>query len=239
MLSQIARLSSLLLLLTVGCHVLDRPTIVGSGVQLVDVRDCAGFSRIQAGSIVHLEIVEGDAYQVEVQGDDNLVPLVRTNVIGDRLEIGLEGDYRISAQQPLVVRIVCPPLQELDLSGATQTTLTGNVTDVEVSGASSLEVSQLSVDQLSVHISGASKTTFQGVVLSTVTLDSSGASKTNLEQLEADLLTVSISGASSVGCGNGIRQIRGSASGASKVVCQKNTNVQVDTSGAASVKSRD
>lgn len=239
MLSQIARLSSLLLLLTVGCHVLDRPTIVGSGVQLVDVRDCAGFSRIQAGSIVHLEIVEGDAYQVEVQGDDNLVPLVRTNVIGDRLEIGLEGDYRISAQQPLVVRIVCPPLQELDLSGATQTTLTGNVTEVEVSGASSLEVSQLIADQLSIHISGASKTTFQGVISSSVTLDSSGASKTNLEQLEADLLAVSISGASSVACGNGIRQIRGSASGASKVVCQKNTNVQVGTSGAASVKSRD
>ncbi|HNQ14330.1 MAG TPA: DUF2807 domain-containing protein, partial [Pyrinomonadaceae bacterium] len=59
----------------------------GSGNIVTQKRDLSGFSKIDAGGAYEIEIVAQKDFSVEVQGDDNLIEFVKTEVHGDTLEI--------------------------------------------------------------------------------------------------------------------------------------------------------
>src|SRR4051794_35924259 len=65
----------------------------GSGVSASQARTVGAFKRIHAegAAVIDVEVRDGLAHTVEVRSDDNLLKSVRTEVVGDSLEISLEG----------------------------------------------------------------------------------------------------------------------------------------------------
>src|SRR5438093_6304 len=70
-----------------GANVFFGEGIKGSGVLKTEQRPVTGFSRIDVGGIVKLEWRADGAPSLEVTVEDNLLPLLITEVAGDTLKI--------------------------------------------------------------------------------------------------------------------------------------------------------
>lgn len=192
--------------------------VKGSGNVITEQRDVSGFNGIDVGGVYQVEIVAQSDYSVTVEADDNIVPLIRTEVDGGVLRI--QSDRRISPKSTIKIRISAP-----------------NIDDLDVSGAASVTVSELKNEELTVHSSGASKVTVKGETLK-LSIDVSGATKINAEELKAQSATVDASGASSVAV-NVTETLNADASGASRITYAGTpTSVQKKTGGAGSVSQR-
>jgi hypothetical protein len=213
--------------------------VVGSGRSATQEYDFSGFTRVGVGSAFEVDINQGDDYAVAVTVDDNIVEYLDVRVDGDTLLIGLRPSLRLGFRNMVLrAEITMPDLAGLDLSGATRTRVNGfsndRMVDIEVSGASQL-TGDLTSGEMNVEASGASRVELNG---ETGALDAraSGASTLRLQDLASTDTRVDASGASTIVV-NPSGRLTGDASGASTVrYAGSPSTVQVDTSGASSVR---
>lgn len=192
--------------------------VKGSGNAAVEKREVAGFKGVDVGGAFNVEVVAGKEFSVEVEADDNLLPLITTRVEGGVLHIGSEKS--ISPRSQLRVRISAPDIDNLDTSGASKISLTG-----------------VKNSALNVSSSGASKISVEGST-GTLTVDVSGASNIDASSLQAENANVDASGASHVYV-NATNEVRADASGACKISYTGTPrNVIKKTSGASKVQER-
>jgi hypothetical protein len=190
----------------------------GSGKIATDSRGVNGFRAVEVGGVFQVEITAQKDFSVEVEGDDNLLALVRTEVDGGVLKIDTER--RLAPTTPIRIRISAPDIDNL-----------------EVSGAANVAVTNLKNTGLSVDSSGASKIAVSGET-SKLTVDVSGATKVDAENLKAENATVDASGASHVSV-NVTGNLKTDASGASRIAYVGTpANLEKKTSGASSVSQK-
>jgi hypothetical protein len=191
----------------------------GSGNLATDRRSISGFKAVDVGSIFQVEITAQKDFSVEVEADDNLLPLIRTDVSDGVLTI--ESDKRLSSSNPIRIRISAPDIDDLKVSGVANVTVTG----VKNTG-------------LSVDSSGASKIKIAGET-TRLTVDVSGATKVDAENLKAENANVDASGASHVTV-NVTGELLTDASGASRITYTGTpANLQKKTSGASHVSQKE
>jgi hypothetical protein len=187
----------------------------GSGNTAVEKRDLSGFTKIDAGGAFVIEIVAQKDFSVEVEADDNLLQHIETRVDGQTLEIST--NKRFSTKSPLRIRIAAPNIDELEISGASKVNLSGarnETLKVDASGASKIKLEGETKD-LHVELSGASKLEAEGLKAINSNIDASGASSAEVS-VTGDL-TVDLSGASKVIYSGDPANLEKSTSGASSV----------------------
>ncbi len=190
----------------------------GSGNVISEKREVTDFKQIDVGGNFQVEITAQKEFSVEVQADDNLLPLITTEVRGGVLRI--ETEKRISTRNPIIVRISAPDIEDLDVSGASKVNLTN-----------------LANESLQIHTSGASKVKVEGTTAN-LEIKVSGASKVEAENLKAENVSVDASGASNVSVSVS-NDLKVDASGASNISYSGTpTNLEKKTSGASNVKQR-
>ena len=192
--------------------------VKGSGNAATEKRDVSGFTAVDVSGVFQVEIVAQKDFAVEVDADDNLLPLVRTDARGGTLHISTEG--RVSPKSPLRVRILAPDIDNVEASGASKVSLNG------------VKNSALGIDS-----SGASKISVEGTTR-TLTVDVSGASNIDASNLTAENANVDASGASHVTV-NASNDVQADASGASKIYYSGTPkNVSKKASGASKAQER-
>ena len=192
--------------------------VCGSGNTASEKRDVADFQAIDVGGVFQVEITAQKDFDVEIEADDNLLPLIKTEVRGGVLR--LETEKSISSKNPIRVRISAPDIQNL-----------------EVSGASKVSIANLSNENLEIDSSGASKVTVAGETANLI-VDVSGASKIDAENLQTENASIEASGASAVSV-YATNELKADASGASSIVYQGSPkNFSNKTSGASSVRQK-
>jgi hypothetical protein len=195
----LAGAAGLLILLGVnGCRInlKDLPVVQGSGVIKTEKRTVAAFSRIDIGSTVKLEFTVGTETKVEATADDNLLPMLVTEVSGDTLKIYINGNT-MSGTSP-TVRITAPHLAGIAGGGATHGNLAGlNETTfkVKVEGASQITLSG-KVDKLDIECAGAGKVLATKLEAQDVKVEAGGAA--TVEVKAAKTLEGKAAGASTV-----------------------------------------
>src|SRR5688500_4759608 len=83
----------------------------GSGNIVTEARDTGDFKGIDVSSVFQVEIVAGEDFTVEVEADDNLLPLIKTEVRSGVLHI--ETVERIKSRNGLKVRISAPAVDAI------------------------------------------------------------------------------------------------------------------------------
>ncbi|MFG0320559.1 MAG: head GIN domain-containing protein [Planctomycetota bacterium JB042] len=188
-----------------------RHGVRGSGVVATVAHERPTFTRVEVRGALELVVEIGPPTPVEVSGDDNILPHLRIEVVGDRLIV--EPRHSISPRCPLVVRATSPDLREIEASGATEVVVHGldaAVLSLDVSGASEVRVDGR-CDHLEAEVSGASDLELTELVAETAEIEASGASDADL-RVDADL-HARVSGAASVR-NHGPGAVRGHVSGA-------------------------
>lgn len=212
--------------------------IRASGQTITKDYDLARFSRVTVGSAFQVEITQGDGYSVSVTVSDNLEQYLDVSTSGDTLTIRLQPRLSLSFQNAtLRARITLPTLEGLDLSGATNTTISGfsseEALDVQVSGASKL-TGDINAGDARFEVSGASTVRLDGQA-GNLDIEASGASTVDLGGLSAADARAHASGASRIVV-NASGRLDAEASGASSVrYLGEPASVNANTSGASSV----
>jgi hypothetical protein len=164
------------LLLLAGCSLGGITGVAGSGTPKTELRPATGFTAVAVSGSIAVDIGTAGEPRIEISGDDNLVPLITTEVSGTRLAIRNQKEIR--PKVPLVIRIAAPQITELSLSGA-----------------SSAVLHDVHADGLKLELHGASKLRADGAVHQ-LTLDAGDASDADLDQLAVERATVKVSGSS-------------------------------------------
>lgn len=127
-------------LLAAGCGG-SSTTLHGSGVATTSVRAVGRFTGVELAGVGTVVVRRGPT-RVSVSGDDNIVPLVTTRVVGGTLVIG-EQPGSFSTRSPLVVDVRAPSLEATILSGSGTLEAHGvaaGAFEARVSGAGTLTV---------------------------------------------------------------------------------------------------
>lgn len=166
----------------------------GSGTIRTEPRPVPAFSQITLASIVDAEVSTGPTAQVELTGDDNLLPLISTTVVGDRLEIKSRENMRPSRR--ITAKIVLPALRKLELSGTGDANL-GNLgsgpLEVELSGTGDIKLDHVNSDALKIELSGTGEVVGTGHA-QTLDVELSGTGDLKLAQFAAEQARLSLSG---------------------------------------------
>jgi len=192
--------------------------VKGSGNVITQKRDLAGFHALEVGNTIQVDVTAQKEFSVVVETDDNIIPLIETEVNDGVLEISCEK--HISASSPIRVHITAPDVDKVD-----------------VSGVSNVSVANIKNSSFAAHVSGASKLKVDGET-SQLKADLSGASKIDAQGLTADDGNVSTSGASGATV-NVTGSLRADASGASHInYAGTPKDVQKKSSGASSINAQ-
>lgn len=192
--------------------------VKGSGNAKAETRNVSGFKEIKAENAVNLEVTVQKEFALTIEADDNLLEHIKTEVSGGVLTISTKDN--ISAKNKINIKISLPELTNLDIFGA-----------------STANISSAKTDSLKLNASGASKIKIDGEVKS-VEAVASGASGINAENLKTENATATASGASNVTV-SPTGDLTAEASGASSVIyTNEPKNITQNASGASTIRKK-
>ena len=184
-----------LIALGTACHGI-HPGVRGSGKLLKEERNVGSFNSISTEGAFDIEVVSQKAQNVEITGDDNILPLVTTEVSNNVLHVRNLRNY--STSQPLTLRISLPDLVGINSSGAGTIEVSGlknDKFDIDVNGAPTIKASG-ETKTLKIDANGAAKIDTHKLHAARVEIDSKGVS--TVEVYAAEQLDVTVSGPSHV-----------------------------------------
>jgi hypothetical protein len=190
----------------------------GSGTAMTESRDVETFDAIEVGGafVVVVHVDPAAAQRVEVSGDDNIVAKVATTVAVGELDIQLEHGM-VRPKLPMKVEVWLPSLTGLEASGASNITvegLHGERFELELSGASESTL-QGRVDRFEVDSSGASDLDARELHAKIVELELSGAGDADV--FASDRLDAAVSGAGDVHYFGDPKEVKQNVSGAGSI----------------------
>lgn len=200
-----------------GCHAI-RPGVSGSGNIQKEQRNVAAFDSISTDGAFEIEIVCQKPQSLEIAGDDNILPLVSTEVSNNVLHVKSIRGYSVS--KPIALKISLPDLKR-----------------IVSSGAGSFVVSGLKNEKLEIQSSGAPNITTSGETKS-LTIDANGAGHIDTHRLRAGRVVVDSKGVSFVEV-YASEQLDVTVAGPSTVIYQGSAAVRKTVNGPGSVTKKE
>jgi hypothetical protein len=200
-----------LCLFVVGCGVR------GSGSAATESRAASGFTEVEVQGIIELRLTLGAKPSIELSGDDNILPLIETKVVGKKLIISSKES--ISPSLPLLARVGAIDIARVTVNGASRATVEG-----------------IDNDSFTFDINGSSNATAKGQTKS-FAAEVNGASSINAEALAMDKATIDINGAGHIDVSSPA-ELDVSISGAAKVTYAGDAKITKHISGAGVLAKR-
>jgi len=190
--------------------------VTGSGTLKTEVRQVSNFTSVDFSQVGTLVIDQTGAEALTITADDNLLPILTSDVSNGVLHLGAKDDTNYTPKQPITYLLSVKTLTGLTFSGEGVTqvhNLNGQTLMVTMSGAGSVTV-QGKADSQQVTVSGAgsydgsdfttktAKATVSGVgnaiINASDTLDATVSGVGNVEYLGNPTVTAHVSGVGTV-----------------------------------------
>ncbi|HSS22561.1 MAG TPA: head GIN domain-containing protein [Pyrinomonadaceae bacterium] len=187
-------LFALLALLT-GCHGIHNG-VAGSGRRLKEKREVKSFTSISTEGAFDIEVVCQQGLSLEIEGDENVLPLVSTEVSNNVLHVKNTQGYSVSA--PVTLKISVPDLEAISSSGAGNidiSKLKARKFLIDASGAPTIHASG-ETEQLNIDASGAGKIDANRLRSTKAIVESKGVS--TVEVYASETLDITVNGPSHV-----------------------------------------
>lgn len=189
--------------------------VQGSGKSVKETRSAPGFKAIVSEVAANVEVRIGSTAKVEITGDDNLVPLIKTHVEKGVLEISSEKSLRPKAKTLIV--ITTPQLESFTLDGAGNVKLIGMNTPrlaIELNGAGNIDGSGLA-KELDLQLDGAGNLNLFELRGDRVSIDLNGAG--NAEVHAISKLSATLSGAGNIRYRGAVKDISTTKNGVGNI----------------------
>lgn len=184
--------------LLVGCHYAGKmhAGVAGSGMRKTEKRTLSPFTSIATEGAYDIEVVCQQPQSVEIEGDDNLLPLISTEVANGVLRIKSLRGY--STEETIKIKVSVPNIDGLATSGAGTIEIVGISNDkfqIDSQGAPTIRAAG-ETKRLDIDANGAGKIDTHKLRATRAFVESNGVSK--VEVFVSDVLNVTVSGPSHV-----------------------------------------
>jgi hypothetical protein len=193
--------------------------VVGSGHVASEARSVRDFDEVTLSGSGTLSIAQTGEESLTIQADDNILPLLTSEVSGHRLTLGTRPNTSISTRSPIVYRLTVKNLSALFVSGSGDATATG-----------------ISTPAMSVRVSGSGDVVLAGTT-ERLEVSISGSGVYHGADFASRAATVSVSGSGDVRV-NASERLEVRVSGSGNVEYSGNPAVTQRVSGSGSVRRR-
>ena len=185
-----------LTILVCGCHVAinGMPAIQGSGTVITESRDLAAFTELFYGGSGTLRIVQGAPARISITCDDNLLPLIETEV--DDQSLTIRSTERISPSSQLTFDVICPDIRVVRLSGSGDATLDrteGQRLDIGLAGSGNVTVGHATNQHVEIALAGSGSVVIAGNA-DNVRAKITGSGSLDCRELSAEAVDVKVTG---------------------------------------------
>lgn len=176
----------------------------GKGESGTETRTVGSFSTIQIEAPIKAVIKVDSAAQpsFELSGYNNLLKLVKTEVRGNTLRIYVDDLVHIDSDRDVLATITTNSLANLEISGAAEAEIQGNVTaqnfDLEVSGAGDVTIDNITANTFTANMSGAGDLDIKGGSVTKAVFDVTGAGEVTAFPLAARQVVANVTGAGDI-----------------------------------------
>lgn len=140
---------------------------VGSGNVVSEQRDVGDFDEVVLAGAGHLTITQTGSESLAIEAEDNILPLLTSEVHGRCLRLSTEPGVHFSPKKPIRYTLTVKDLSAVRISGAGNLEIPALGTPslrLEISGAGNMSVTGLAAETLEITLSGAGSATCAGEV---------------------------------------------------------------------------
>ncbi len=215
-------------------------TVKGNNNSKTETREASGYTSLEVGGPINVDIAYGNSNSIQLEGEDNLLPYIETAVKDNRLTIKVKDRYSLQTHQPIRVHVSMTTISALAQSGSGNINGDGNFsndgnTSFSVSGSGAVKFSFASFGSLSLHMSGSGNVVLKGKVNDEIEVKKSGSGSANLEEAGCNTATVQQSGSGSVTV-HVEKALTAQVSGSGSVFYSGNATLASKVSGSGRVK---
>ncbi len=196
--------------------------VTGDGRLTTDTRNVSGFDSVLFSGLGDVTIVQGPTEGLTIEAEDNIMPLITTQVKAGQLYIGFE---RQNWQD--IVR----PTKTIKF-----TLSVTNLNSIEISGVGSLSANSLKGDNMTIKVGGAGGVTIKNLDASSLTAIMSGAGNVDISG-KVNLLDATLSGVGNFSCGDlqaATAKVNVTGAGGAKVWASDSLSVSITGAGSVS-----
>jgi hypothetical protein len=176
----------------------------GKGESDTETRTVGSFSIIQIEAPIKaiIKVDSSASSSFALSGYSNLLKLIKTEVKGNTLRIYVDDLVHIDSDKDVLATITTNSLANLEISGAAEAELHGNITaqnfDLEVSGAGDVTIDNITANTFTANMSGAGDLDIKGGSVTKAVFDVTGAGEVTAFPLAAKQVVANVTGAGDV-----------------------------------------
>jgi hypothetical protein len=232
-------------LLISSCSLVTGNVIRGSGRVASESRPVSGFDEIEVCCGMQLVLSQGQSESLEIEAEDNILPEIVSEVIGNRLSLQFDNpggtkSYRLT--RPVRVSVSSIEIRSLGVSGGGSLEagpIESDRVSLELSGGSRAEMESLAADSLEVGISGGGRYSAQELQVNHLSLDLSGGSTASILALQSERLELAVTGGGNVEVAGSVNEQSVSLSGGGDYLAEdlesQETDIRMTGGGQAIV----
>lgn len=208
----------------------------GEGPVKTEMRDVSGFRGVELGFSGDVEVRVSDTYSVEVHAQENLLPLLKTEVEDGNLNIYFSEN--VSRSEGVKVLVSGPSFHHFSVGGSGEikvvTPIQSEKMELALAGSGELALPQATLGSLHCTVSGSGGIEVGGTANATE-VEVSGSGDVDAKGLTTNELRVAIAGSGSVKA-HVVQVLKADIAGSGDVYYSGDPHVESNISGSGDVK---
>jgi hypothetical protein len=211
--------------------------VQGNGQNTVERREIGDLDGIDINGALQVEVRVGPAPSLQVEGDSNLLPLLRTEARGGTLKVWTEG--RLRTDNPLRVVLTTPRLQQVNANGSGRLAvsgLNGGALDMSLNGSRSVQLAG-SVSRLDARLNGSGGLNASALDSGSTVARLNGSGQLDLGRVNGDTLSLMVHGSGGASARGNVRNLTVSlsGSGSADLAGLTSQSAELSTNGSGSI----
>jgi len=213
------------------------PLIQGNGQNTVEQRTVGSYSALDVNGPVQMEVRVGGAPSLQVEGESNLLPLVRTDGSGSTLRVWVEGSF--VNHGALRVVYTTPRLNQVQSNGSGSLVISGLQSGSLALDQNGSRSTQLfgNLDRLDLRMNGSGGVNATGVSATNVQASLNGSGRLSLGQLHGESLALDLHGSGGATASGTVRSVsvRTYGSGSADLAGLSTQGAELSSHGSGSI----
>ena len=211
--------------------------VQGDGKNLVESRQVATLDGLDINGPMQVEVRIGQQTSLQVEGDSNIVPLVRTDASGGTLRVWIDGSIRTS--NPLRVIYTTPVLRHLSANGSgalAVSGLNGAPLELALNGSRAVRLAG-NVERLDARLNGSGGLNASGLDSGSTTARLNGSGRLDLGRVNGETLSLDLRGSGGAHASGNVRSVtvRLNGSGSADLSGLTSQNADLSSNGSGGI----
>lgn len=211
--------------------------VQGDGRPLLDSRQVAALDGLEVNGPMQVEVRVGQEAALQVEGDSNIVPLVRTDASGGTLRVWIDGSVRTSL--PLRVTYSTPVLRHLSANGSGALAvqgLNGAPLELALNGSRAVRLSGR-VERLDARLNGSGGLNASELDSGSTSARLNGSGRLDLGRVNGDALSLDLRGSGGARASGAVRSmtVRLNGSGSADLSGLSSQSADLSSNGSGGI----